>query len=92
MIRGTQREMIMLKGDKNSAFESVFFIVRTDLHPTTRKKEDMLFEANKILAESVLRGKSAKRPLWRKMSKKLPAFSLGAILGALVCTLFRILL
>ena len=83
MIRGTQREMIMLKGDRSSAFECVFFILRTDLVAPKKRREDMLAEANRIIAQN---RKSAERRcvvFWRGVKKNTPAFLIGALCGAI---------
>ncbi|MBO5683253.1 MAG: hypothetical protein J6S10_04650 [Clostridia bacterium] len=92
MIRGTQREMIMIRGDGESSFESVLFILRADLPPAKRKKEDMLTEAKRILAENYrAKTKGSKRPReW--VGGALPAFFLGAIAGALFSALLLLIL
>ena len=83
MIRGTQREMIMLKGEKTSAFECVFFLVRTDVAVAKRAKEDMLEEATRIISQN-RPGMQRKRVIFRReIKKRLPAFLLGALCGAL---------
>ena len=92
MIRGTQRELIMIRGDGESSFESVLFILRSDLPPTKRKKEDMLTEAKKILAENY-RGKArGGKKVLQRVGKALPAFLLGALLGALISVLLLLIL
>ena len=92
MIRGTQREMIMMKGDSESSFESVLFILRSDLPPAKRRKEDMLLEAKRILAENYrAKERAARRPLQRA-KRALPAFVLGALCGALLCSILPLLL
>ena len=84
MIRGTQREMIMLKGDKSSAFECVFFLLRRDLASPKQKPDDMLAEANRIISQN--RSSSDRRSvlLWRAAKQKTPAFLIGALCGALL--------
>ena len=86
MIRGTQREMIMLKGDKSSAFESVFFLIRTDATAPRGTKEDMLAEANKIIAQNRPTKKRRRVMLWESIKKSTPSFLLGALCGA-ICVL-----
>ena len=88
MIRGTQREMIMLKGDRTSAFECVFFLLRTDLATPRQKREDMLDEANRIISQN---RKSSERKgviFWRAVKKNTPAFLVGALCGALLAIAF----
>ncbi len=84
--------MIMLRGDGESAFESVLFILRSDLPPTKRKKEDMLSEAKRILAENYRAKDRGGKKLWQRVRKALPAFLLGALLGALISFLLLLIL
>lgn len=86
MIRGTQREMIMLKGDKSSAFESVFFIIRTDVTAPRGTQKDMLAEANKIISQNRPTKKRRGVMLWESIKKRAPAFLFGALFGA-VCAI-----
>ena len=83
MIRGTQREMIVLRGDRSSAFESVFFLVRTDAEAPKRGKEDMLAEANRIISQNRPTRKRRGAMLWQWVKRNLPAFLVGAFCGAL---------
>lgn len=84
MIRGTQREMIMLRGERDSAFECVFFLVRRDVAEKKQRHEDMLAEANRIISEN--RSSSERRSVlfWRAVKQKAPAFLIGALCGALL--------
>lgn len=86
MIRGTQREMIMLKGDRSSAFESVFFLIRTDSTAPRGTKEDMLAEANRIIAQNRPARKRRRAILWEGIKKSAPAFLFGTLFGA-ICAL-----
>ena len=83
MIRGTQREMIMLKGDKSSAFESVFFLMRTDTTAPKATKEDMLAEATRIISQNQPTRKRRSVMLWESMKKSAPAFLFGVLSGAI---------
>lgn len=91
MIRGTQREMIMLRGDSSSAFESVFFLIRTDVKAPKATREDMLAEANRIIAQNRPTRKRRGAMLWEGVKKKAPAFFLGALCGALAALCFCLL-
>ena len=83
MIRGTKREMIMLKGDRSSAFECVFFLVRTDAIAPRGTKEDMLAEANRIISQNRPTRKRRGALLWEKLKKRAPSFLVGTLCGAL---------
>ena len=88
MIRGTQREMIMLKGDRTSAFECVFFLLRTDLTTPKQKREDMLEEANRIISQNRKSSERKGMIFWRTVKKNTPAFLIGALCGALLTIAF----
>ena len=90
MIRGTQREMIVLKGDSSSAFESVFFLMRTDLEAPKRDKADMLAEANRIISQNRPTRKRRCVVLRQSIKKSLPSFLLGALLGVIGTLLVRL--
>ena len=82
MIRGTQREMIMLRGERDSAFECVFFLVRRDVAEKKQRHEDMLAEANRLLGEMDLNAaRPRKKRGFGKFMLWLSVFLLGAILG-----------
>lgn len=83
MIRGTKREMIMLKGDRSSAFESVFFLMRTDIAAPKDTKADLLAEANRIISQNRPTKSRRRTVFWQSVKKNAPAFLLGALFGAL---------
>ena len=47
MIKGCQREMIVMQTGESALFESAYFILRRDKR--TCQKDDMLAEANRII-------------------------------------------
>lgn len=84
MIRGTKREMIMLRGDSSSAFECVFFLMRTDIAAPRDTGENMLAEANRIISQNRPARYRRRTLFWRGVKKNAAPFLLGALLGALV--------
>ncbi len=76
MIKGCQREMIVLQTKESPLFESAYFVLRRSYRPAAHG--DMLAESNRIIGE----GKDyfAKR---RKSGRLLP-FLLGFLVGALL--------
>ena len=81
MIKGTHRQMIMIKTDKNSSFEAAYFLLRTD--PAQKSEShDILREANNILAESVRKEKAKQADINEKRRRAL-TFLLGGLVGAL---------
>ena len=83
MIRGTQREMIMIKGDKDSVFEWVYFVIRADAMSQSRPKDDMLIEANRILLQNQPSKKRKRTVFWKDVKRRTPAFLIGVLCGAL---------
>ena len=63
MVVGEEKRIICLRGEKNAAYDEVFFILRDGgVQPRER---DMLREANRILEESMRRGeKKRKKNCW----------------------------
>ncbi len=85
MIKGCQREMIVLQTRESPFFESAYFVLRRGR--TAPQRGDMLAESNRIVEEG--RGYLLRR---RKKSGLLP-FLAGFLLGgALLGTLMLIIL
>ena len=76
MIKGCQREMIVLQTKESPLFESAYFVLRLGYRPTA--KGDMLAESNRIIGEG--RSYLHKR---RRYGRALP-FLLGLVLGGLL--------
>lgn len=76
MIKGCQREMIVLQTRESPLFESAYFVLRRGYRPAPHG--DMLAESNRIIGE----GKNylTKR---RKRGRLLP-FLLGFLLGGVL--------
>lgn len=82
MIRGVQRKIIVVKGEKNSVFESVYFLLRNDLSEKTRSENDMLREANRIISENYSERKAKKAERRKRIRRGLALFLIGILLGA----------
>ena len=79
MLKGICKEFVTVKIKDNKLYEEAIFILKTS-QPTKSSKEDMLFEANRILCQA-----NIKKP--RKKRKTLFFFSfsfLFLILGAFI--------
>ncbi len=93
MLKGIQKNMVWVRLPGSRHFEAAYFVMRTD-PPPHAKENEMMKEANKILAESnVFRHKSssAKRQLFRM---RCFSFFCGACIGAAIvalCWLFVLL-
>lgn len=75
MLRGCQKQMIVLQTQESSLFESAFFVLRRE--NLSVAPDDMLAEANRIIGMGV----TAKRKSNRTWERIL-LFFLGALLGA----------
>ncbi len=73
MIKGCQREMIVLQTKESPLFESAYFVLRRGYKPASRG--DMLAESNRIIGE----GREYFRR--RKRGKRFFCFLLGFLLG-----------
>ena len=81
MIKGAQKQMIVLKTAASRYFDEAYFVLKPDLKPNKRNRTDLLTEANRILKESEsARGgkKRGKKSAWW--------FAIGLLLGALAAT------
>ena len=83
MLRGCQREMIVMQTGDSALFESAYFILRR--HQVPRGKADMLAEANRIIGEGVTVRKK------RSFSASATGFFLGLLVGACIFALFSFL-
>lgn len=72
MPKGIQKRIIIIRTEKDSNFESAFFILRPDRSPESND-DSMLLEAQRIIAESE-RAKSKK-----KQPKRAKAFAVALI-------------
>lgn len=84
MIKGAQKQMIVLRTGDSHYFDEAYFVLRRELH-ANRCSKDMLREANRILEENALldtgeRGNG--RPKAGRRLLSLLWFLLGLALGA----------
>ncbi|MBE6703128.1 MAG: hypothetical protein E7585_06930 [Ruminococcaceae bacterium] len=84
MIKGCQKEMIVLQTKENPMFESAYFILRRE-RPMGGCAADMLAEANRLIGAGS--GYLQKR---RRFGKVWP-FLLGIFFGAAICALLFLL-
>ena len=80
MIKGLNKQMVVLKLDGNRIYESACFVVRSDLEKKRDEEKDMLREANRILEEMEL-GRSKKK---RGGGKRFLLWMLTLIVGAAI--------
>ena len=73
MLRGCQKQMIVLQTPESRLFESAFLVLRRDIDEAGQ--DDMIAEANRIIGN----GSYAKKR--RRTSQIWIPFSVGAVLG-----------
>ena len=84
MLKGCQREMIVLQTQDSAFFESAYFVLRKEKH--TVPKIDLLAEANRIIGSGSDYFKSRKPAPHRAL-----LFLLGLLLGGALSLLFSLL-
>lgn len=90
MIKGTQKEIIMLKTEKNSIFEVVYFMLRSDIPKPS--ENDILKEANRIVEESYSHQKRKREERKNKLKCGIPFFIFGTLSGIISTALVSLLL
>ncbi len=87
MIKGIQRNMVVLKNTESRVFEEAYFVLRDD-RDRGMKKSDMIAEANRIITENLIGPdrKNDKTKAKRERRLKLVFFLLGILCGALLGT------
>ncbi len=83
MIKGTQRQMVMVRTSESESFEMAYFVLRTDA-VADKSEKSMIDEANNIVSSICGDATGAKREKRRRMLRRILVFSAGAIFGALV--------
>ena len=85
MIKGCQREMIVMQTGESPLFESAYFILRREKRVCA--KGDMLAEANRIIGAG---GSYLERRKRRRFGRAF-AFLCGCLAGAGILALFLVL-
>ena len=87
MIKGSQKQLIVLRTAESRYFDEAYFILRREIDPGRQKKGDMLVEANRILRERA----DFDKPDKKRFCGKWFFFAMGVLLGgALASGLFLI--
>ena len=64
MVKGINKQMIVLKLDGNRLYDSACFVLKNEVRAQRDAQKDMLYEANRILSEMEI-----KRALPRRRSR-----------------------
>ena len=78
MLKGIQKNVIMIQPKSSNIFERAYFIIKDDKKPSRCDRSEMIKEANRIITDSGI--------LKHKHRKKRPSpfimFLIGALFGA----------
>ena len=83
MLKGSQKQMIVLRTGSSRYFDEAYFVLRRELQSEKCDRSDILFEANKILRESAPQESRGKN----RRVRTLLCFFGGALFGAFLCLL-----
>ena len=78
MIKGSQKQMIVLRTQNSPYFDEAYFVLRREVKPHSEARRDMVCEAERILREN------ASFPVRTRKRRSLWMFLLGILLGAVV--------
>lgn len=78
MVKGTQKQMVVLKTRNSVYYEQAYFVLREGRERCEGARESMMEEANRILDECALMPQPRSR---RRLSHRL-CFALGMLLGS----------
>ena len=83
MIKGINKQMVVLKLESNRLYESACFVLRSDVERKKQEEKDMLSEANRILAEmDIKHPKRETRGKMGRFARTMIVLMIGAALGA----------
>ena len=82
MIKGINKQMVVLKLENNKLYEQVCFVLRNDVKQKKQEEKDMLSEANRILAEmDIKRPRRMGRGGFRRFLWSAATLVAGAAIG-----------
>lgn len=85
MVKGLNKQMIILHLDDGGIYESACFILKNEVPHSKENKKDMLAEANRLLCEMELGcARPKKRRAFGKFLLWMGVFLLGAAAGFLL--------
>ncbi len=79
LIKGTHREMIMLKTEESDIFERAYFLIKAN--PSRIVEHDIMREANKLISEHCSDKKKRKEEKREKLRLALLFFMCGSAFG-----------
>ena len=81
MVKGAQKQMVVLKINDSEVFEEAYFVVRRG---AGNIRMDMLSEANRIVEECGVRRKKNMKVSIRSLVFAVASFLAGSVIGAIL--------
>ena len=81
MVKGVNKQMIVLRIDDNRIYESACFVLKNEINHTKETKKDMLNEANRLLSQMDIKARPKKRRVFWRVALPIVIFALGAVAG-----------
>ncbi len=82
MVKGINKQMIVLKIEGNRLYDSACFILKNEVERAKETEKDMLYEANRLLGEMDLKKvKHKKHRVWRSILISAALLLVGAVCG-----------
>ena len=89
MIKGAQKQLIVVKTQGSPYFDEAYFVLRRELEAQKHKKTDILKEANRILEENTISCRAQQK---KKSRHFLPWFLAGILCGGVSALVLCLLL
>lgn len=89
MIKGAQKQMIVIRTGNSRYFDEAYFVLRREVQAHKKDKNDMLSEANRILEEHDPHTERKKK---MRLPRGVLFFLSGILCGAAVAVLLGVLL
>ena len=87
MIKGTQKQMIVLRTGESRYFDEAYFVLRREIKAQRSEKDEMISEANRILRDCGLSPRPPRKRISRGVCFFLSGILCGGAVAALVCLL-----
>ena len=87
MIKGSQKQMIVLRTADSRYFDEAYFVLRKELPRQEGTNGEMLLEADRILREGTGDSHASPQRLRHRLAFFCVGFLLGGIAAALLCLL-----
>ena len=86
MVKGIQRQMVIVRTTESEVFETAYFVLRADARIKNGQKS-IIDEANGIVSAMCADGLREKRARVRRKAAMILLFSCGALAGSFLCML-----